>query len=103
LVALAAFAAWCLGRAALGAAGLWLAAGAVWAVLAMAALVLFRFALPLRIGVVLGTITLLGWPWYVGVLLAAPRPFLMLPGYVSMLLARLRHPRPLWPSIPSRR
>lgn len=99
LVALTAFAAWRLARAALGAAGLWLDAGPLWAVLAVAVLILFRFAIPLRIGVVLGSISLLGWPWYVGVLLAAPRLLLMLPGYLSALLARIRHPRPDWPSV----
>jgi hypothetical protein len=99
VVALTAFAAWRLGRAVLGATGLWLDAGPLWAVLAVVALALFRFSLPLRIGVVLGSITLLGWPWYLGVLLAAPRLLLMLPGYVSALLARIRHPRPNWPGV----
>ncbi len=97
--ALIAFSAFRLGRAALGAAGLWVDVGPVWAVLAVVVLVLFRFTTPLRIGIVLGSVSLLSMPWYVGVLLAAPRLLLMLPGYLSALLARIRHPRPLWPSV----
>jgi len=99
VVALTAFAGWRLARAALGVAGLWLDAGPLWAVLAVVALALFRFSIPLRIGVLLGSISLLGWPWYLGLILAAPRLLLVLPGYVSALLAHIRHPRPNWPSV----
>lgn len=99
MAALIAFAVFRLGRAALGAVALWVDVGPAWAVLAVTVLVLFRFSTPLRIGVVLGSVSLLGWPWYVGVLLAAPRLPLMLPGYLSAQLARIRHPRPLWPSV----
>jgi hypothetical protein len=96
IFALLVFAAACLGWIGLGAAGLWVGLGPVWALLALALLALFRFYAPLRLGVVLGGVLLLGWPWIVALIVAVPRPLLMLPGYLSTLLARARHPRPLW-------
>lgn len=84
-----------LGRVVLGATALWMIAGPPWSLLALAALLL-RWTLPLRLGVFLGAVLLWHWPWFTGLLLAAPRPFLMLPGYVSTRLAMHRHPRPLW-------
>jgi hypothetical protein len=38
------------------------------------------------------------WPVWAAVLAAAPRLLLMLPGLITMWLARLRHPRPRWPA-----
>ncbi|HEY3808940.1 MAG TPA: hypothetical protein VGL50_03300 [Steroidobacteraceae bacterium] len=99
MVALLVFAAGCVGWVALGAAGLWVGLGPAWAVLALAALALFRFYVPLRLGVLLGAVGLLGWPWFVALIIAVPRLVLMLPGYASMLLARARHPRPVWTGV----
>lgn len=38
------------------------------------------------------------WPLWAAVLAAAPRLLLVLPGLITMWLARLRHPRPRWPA-----
>lgn len=38
------------------------------------------------------------WPWWAALLAAAPRLLLVLPGIVTLMLARLRHPRPRWPA-----
>lgn len=89
-----------LGRAAFGAWALWVIAGPAWAVLAALALLL-RFTLPVRAGIFIGACWLLHWPWLAGALLAAPRPFLMIPGLASTLIARARHPRPLWQQQPA--
>jgi hypothetical protein len=85
-----------LGRFVLGTLGLWVVLGPPWAVLGVAALLLFRISAPIRIGALLGATSLLGWPWVVALVLAAPRLWLVLPGLISTLLARRRHPRPLW-------
>ena len=85
-----------LGRVLLGAVALWMLAGPVWSVLALASLLLFRWSAPIRLGILLGAVMLLHWWWIAAALLAAPRLLLMLPGYLSTLIARIRHPRPLW-------
>jgi len=85
------------GRVALSVAYLWMDVGPVWAVAALAALLL-RLSLPIRAGVFLGAINLLHWPWLVALILAAPRLFTILPGLLATQIARRRHPRPLWPS-----
>jgi hypothetical protein len=80
---------------------LWQLLGPVWAVAGLAALILLRFTLPVRIGVVLAAVYLWSLPWIAALLLAAPRILLMLPGLISTALARLRHPRPVWRGIDS--
>ena len=96
LIALGAFR---IARAVIGTVGLEHELGLACAVLAAAALALFRFTLPIRIGAILGLIGLWGWPWYAAVIFAAPRLPLLLPGLISTALAKRRHPRPLWPSL----
>jgi hypothetical protein len=86
------------GRVALSVAYLWMDVGPVWAVAAVAALLLLRFSVPIRAGVFLGAINLLHWPWIAALILAAPRLFTILPGLLASQIARWRHPRPLWPS-----
>jgi hypothetical protein len=88
-----------LGQLVLGTIGLWQLLGPVWAVAGLAALILLRLTIPVRIGVVLAAVYLLALPWMVGLLLAAPRIPLMLPGLISTALARVRHPRPVWRGI----
>jgi len=95
LLAVAAFR---LTRAVIGTIGLQHELGLPWALLALACLVLFRLALPIRIGAFIALMSLWGWPWYAALLFAAPRLPMMLPGLLSSALARYRHPRPLWPS-----
>lgn len=99
--ALTALAVFRLGRVVLGTIGLWQLLGPVWAVAGLAALILLRFTLPVRIGVVLAAVYLWSLPWMAALLLAAPRILLMLPGLISTALARLRHPRPVWRGIDS--
>jgi hypothetical protein len=96
LAALIVLVAFRLGRAVFGAAALWLIAGPGWALLAISLWLLLRWTVPIRLGILLGAVMLWGWPWIAGLLLAAPRPFLMVPGYVSTQIARIRHPRPPW-------
>jgi hypothetical protein len=97
--ALTALAVFRLGQVVVGVFGLWQLLGPVWAVAGLAALVLLRFTIPIRIGVFLAAVYLWALPWIVALLLAAPRLPLMLPGLVSTALSRLRHPRPVWRSI----
>jgi hypothetical protein len=94
--ALAALAVFRLGRAVLGIFGLWQVLGPAWAAAGLAALVVLRFTIPVRVGVVLAAVYLWAVPWLAALLLAAPRIPLMLPGLLSTALARLRHPRPVW-------
>ena len=97
--ALTALALFRLGRAAIGIMGLWKLLGPAWAVAGLAALVLLRVTIPVRIGVVLAAVYLWAMPWTAALLLAVPRVPLMLPGLISTALARLRHPRPVWRSV----
>lgn len=96
MAALTALAVFRLGRVVLGVVGLWQLLGPIWAVAGLAALILLRLTIPVRIGVVLAAVYLWGLPWIVALLLAAPRLPLMLPGLIAMALARVRHPRPVW-------
>lgn len=96
--ALTALALFRLGRAAFGIMGLWKVLGPAWAVAGLAALVLLRFTLPVRIGVVLAAVYAWYLPWTAALLLAAPQVPLMLPGLIATALARLRHRRPDWRS-----
>jgi hypothetical protein len=70
--------------------------GPVIAVLSLIAAVLLDLDWLPRIGALLGVVLLWHWPVMVALLFAAPRLFTMLPGTMAMLLARFRHPRPLW-------
>jgi hypothetical protein len=97
--ALTALAVFRLGRVVLGAIGLWQLLGPVWAIAGLAALILLRLTIPIRIGVVLAAVYLWHLSWIAALLLAAPRIPLMLPGLISMALARVRHPRPVWRGI----
>jgi hypothetical protein len=97
--ALAALAVFRLARVVLGTIGLWQLLGPAWAVTGLAALILLRLTILIRIGVLLAVVYLWALPWVVAVLLAAPRIPLMLPGLISTALARLRHPRPVWRGI----
>jgi hypothetical protein len=101
MLALAALAIFRVGRLILGTVGLWQVLGPPWAIAGLAALVLLRLTIPIRVGVVLAVIYLWGLPWIVALLLAAPRLPLMLPGLISMALARVRHPPPVWRAIDS--
>jgi len=87
-----------LGQVVLGTVGLWQLVGPVWAAAGLAALLL-RLTIPLRIGVVLAGVYLWSLPWVAALLLAAPRIPLMLPGLISLGIARLRHPPPVWGGI----
>jgi hypothetical protein len=95
----AALAVFRLGRVVLGTIGLWQLLGPAWAVTGLAALILLRLTILVRIGVLLAAAYLWALPWVVALLLAAPRIPLMLPGLISTALGRLRHPRPVWRGI----
>jgi len=67
---------------------------------ALAAL-LFSLDWLVRAGALAGVVLLWHWPAIAGLVLAAPRLFTMLPGALSTLLARARHPRPIWHRLPA--
>ncbi len=75
--------------------------GWIAALLGLALVLLFRGRMLVRIGALLGALWLWHWPLFAAVLLAAPRLFTMLPGAIATLLARIRHPRPLWQPLPA--
>ena len=58
----------------------------IFAFLAVFLLFFVRIVLPLTIGTYFGAVEVMGWEWYVGVLLAAPGLFFILP---SMLMATI--------------
>ena len=70
--------------------------GPIIAAVTLVAAVLLDLDWLTRIGALFGVVLLWHWPVLAAVLFAAPRLFTMLPGTIAMLLARIRHPRPLW-------
>lgn len=42
-----------------------------------------RFMLPLTVGTYFGAVEVLGWPWYGGVLIAAPGLLLIIPSFLA--------------------
>ena len=62
----------------------------VWAAIAeLLAAIFLHFTLPLTIGTYFGAVDVLGWPWWAGVLIAAPGLLLVVPGMVVLALAPL--------------
>ncbi len=82
----------------LGMLGLEQILGQGWAVLIVALLLACGWLPPLQIAAFFGAWTVWHWPAAAAAMIAAPRLVLVLPGLISTLLARWRHPRPRWPS-----
>ncbi|MDE0718861.1 MAG: hypothetical protein OXH64_13090 [Rhodospirillaceae bacterium] len=57
-----------------------------WAAMGAAATVFFGFMLPMTIGTYFGVVDVLGWPWWAGVLVAAPGLFFMAPALVITIV-----------------
>jgi hypothetical protein len=72
------------------------ALGIPWALPIAAAALWLRLFRLLQLTVFLAAIALWHLPVWLALLLAVPRAFLMLPGWVSTYLASRRHPRPRW-------
>ncbi len=68
--------------------GIWAAGGA------MMVAFLARIMLPLTIGTYFGVVDVIGWPWWAGVLIAAPGIIFMVPaliaGFVGTVAERFR-------------
>ncbi len=64
--------------------------GAIWAWVAIAAAFGLRFLLPLTIGTYFGAVDVLGWPWYAGLLLAAPGLLFVVPGAIAAAIQSFR-------------
>ena len=62
---------------------------------------LLGWRLPLKFGAFWAALTLWHWPWFPALMIGAPRELLMVPGLVSRLIARLRHPPPVWRGVPA--
>jgi hypothetical protein len=75
--------------------------GPALAIAGLLAAVLLRLDWLVRAGALAGAVLLWHWPVIAGLVFAAPRLFTMLPGALSTLLARARHPRPLWRPLPA--
>lgn len=100
IACLAALAAFAVVQVVLGCLGLAQLAGAPGALLGVAIWLLLGWRLPLQIGAFWGALSLWHWPWLAALAFAAPRELLMIPGLVSRLIARLRHPPPVWRGAP---
>lgn len=96
LAALAALAALRLARLGLATLLLLKFCGPVLAVVGLLAAVLLRLDWLVRAAAAAGAVLLWRWPLIAALVFAVPRLFTMLPGAVSTLLARWRHPRPRW-------
>lgn len=46
----------------------------------------FRFTLPITVGVYFGVVDVLGWPWWAGVLIAAPGLLFVVPTIIAAIL-----------------
>ena len=85
-----------LGRCAVALLGLAVLVGNAWAALLIVLAAAAACNWILRAAAFLALVRLWHWPWPLAVVVAAPRLVLVLPGRVTTLLARFRHPRPLW-------
>jgi hypothetical protein len=56
---------------------------------AVLAAVGFRFMLPLTVGTYFGAVEVLGWPWWGGVLIAAPGLLLIIPSVIAQVTEAL--------------
>ncbi len=72
--------------------------GVGWAILAGLLAAVLRLTWLLQAAAFWGAWQLWHWPWPLALIGAMPRAFLMLPGLLLTLKARLRHPRPVWRS-----
>jgi hypothetical protein len=72
--------------------------GPAGATLLIALLLWWRLTWIQRLAACIGLIMLWHWPWWLAPFAAAPRLLLVLPGFITAQLARVRHPRPLWPA-----
>ncbi|HEY6453365.1 MAG TPA: hypothetical protein VIX87_12290 [Steroidobacteraceae bacterium] len=97
----AALAAMRVARLLAGIIGLQYALGTACALISAAVLILWRFTPPIRIGAFVAAVYLWHWPWFAGLLFAAPRLVLVLPGLFATVRSRIRHPRPLWRGLPT--
>lgn len=60
--------------------------GFIGTVVVLVAALLLRILLPLSIGSYFGATVVMGWPWWVGLLIAAPGLIFILPSIVMMAL-----------------
>ena len=84
----------------LGCLGLAQLSGTAGAVLGVAISLLLGWRVPLQFGALWGALSLWHWPWLAALVFAAPRELLMIPGLAARLLARFRHPPPVWRGAP---
>ncbi len=68
--------------------------GGLAVIIAIFFLTLFRFTLPLSIGTYFGIVDVIGWPWWVGLLIAAPSLTFIIPdiiyGTITTITNRFR-------------
>ncbi len=100
LAAIAALAALRLARLGLATLLLLKFCGPVVAIAGLLAAVLFSLKWLVRAGALAGAVLLWHWPVIVALMFAVPRLFTIMPGAIAALLARVRHPRPLWQPLP---
>lgn len=60
--------------------------GAIWATIALVAAFPFRFTLPITIGTFFGAIGVLGWSWYMALLITVPGLLLIFPAILAVFL-----------------
>jgi hypothetical protein len=85
-----------LARCALALLGLASVVGDVWAALLIVLAAAAGFNWLLRVAAWFALMRLWHWPWPLAAIAVVPRLVLLLPGLIATVVARLRHPRPLW-------
>lgn len=64
--------------------------GAVWAIVAVLAALMFRFTLPITIGAFFGAMDVWGWHWGFALLFAAPGLAFLIPGLFLKIMEDVR-------------
>lgn len=64
--------------------------GMWWGIAGLAVGLIFRFTLPLTIGVYFGAVDVLDWHWLVGLLVAVPGLVFVIPGFIAWALEEFR-------------
>lgn len=79
-----------LSQVALGVMGLDYLGGPWAAIAGIAAAMLLSFSIPLTVGTYFGVVYVLDWPWWAGILIAAPGIALLAPAFLLSILGQGR-------------
>lgn len=64
--------------------------GIIWAIVALACCLVFRFTVPIAVGTYFGVVDVLEWHWAIALSVAAPGLLFMVPAFVLAIISNSR-------------